>query len=36
MPENAKSMRRAPTQKRSRERVENILNAACELISVQG
>jgi AcrR family transcriptional regulator len=29
-------MRKAPTQKRSRERVENILKVACELISTHG
>ncbi|MEQ8287156.1 TetR/AcrR family transcriptional regulator [Thalassospira sp.] len=29
-------MRRAPTQQRSRDRVENILKAACELISASG
>lgn len=29
-------MRKAPTQKRSRERVENILKVACELISIHG
>ncbi len=34
--ENAKTMRKAPSQKRSRERVENILKVACELISAQG
>ncbi|RCK31706.1 TetR family transcriptional regulator [Thalassospira profundimaris] len=36
MSENAKKMRKLPTQKRSRERVENILKAACELIAAQG
>lgn len=36
MPDNAKKMRKAPTQKRSRERVENILKVACELISTHG
>ncbi|HAY49736.1 MAG TPA: TetR family transcriptional regulator [Thalassospira sp.] len=36
MSENAKKMRKAPTQKRSRERVENILKVACELIAAQG
>ncbi len=34
--DNAKKMRRAPTQKRSRERVQNILKVACELIALQG
>jgi len=34
--DNVKKMRRAPTQKRSRERVENILKAACDLISASG
>lgn len=34
--ENGKVMRRSPTQKRSRERVEKILKVACELISAQG
>jgi len=34
--DNVKKMRRAPTQKRSRERVNNILNAACDLISTHG
>jgi AcrR family transcriptional regulator len=29
-------MRKAPSQKRSRERVENILKVACELISTHG
>ena len=36
MPDNAKKMRRAPTQKRSRERVQNILKVACDLIAAQG
>ncbi|CAM3534435.1 TetR/AcrR family transcriptional regulator [Thalassospira profundimaris] len=34
--DNVKKMRRAPTQKRSRERVDTILKVACELISAQG
>lgn len=34
--DNVKKMRRAPTQKRSRERVDTILKVACELISTQG
>lgn len=36
MSDKAKKMRRAPTQKRSRERVQNILKVACELIALQG
>lgn len=34
--DNVKKMRRAPTQKRSRERVDTILKVACELISTHG
>lgn len=34
--DNGKKMRRAPTQKRSRERVDTILKVACELISTHG
>lgn len=34
--DNVKKMRRAPTQKRSRERVDNILKVACDLISTHG